>query len=70
MYRCQWFNGTWHSPPDVESLAGKKQSLRHLEKLLSDYNFSVLHVITGQHGSSDNANIMVADNIDVSVSDV
>ena len=62
-------------PPDVESLAGKKskkwkQSLCHLDKPLSDFNLSVSHVITSQQGSSDNVNITVADNIDVSVSDV
>ena len=71
--KCINVNGTWHSPPDVESLAGKKskkwkQSLRHLDKPLSDFNLSVLHVITSQQGSSDNVNITVADNIDVSVS--
>ena len=73
--KCINVNGTWHSPPDVESLAGKKskkwkQSLRHLDKPLSDFNLSVSHVITSQQGSSDNVNITVADNIDVSVSDV
>ena len=51
-------------------LAGKKskkwkQSLRHLDKPLSEFNLSVSHVITSQQGSSDNVNITVADNIDV-----
>ena len=47
--KCICVNGNWCSPSDVESLAGKKakkckQSLRHLDKPLSDYILSGSHV--------------------------
>ena len=68
--KCICVNGNWYSPSpsDVESLAGKKakkwkQSLRHLDKPLSDYILSGSHVRTGQQGSSlDNAKVTVVDN--------
>ena len=63
--KCICVNGNWYSPSDVESLVGKKakkwkQSLRPLDKPLSDYILSGSHVRTGQQGSSfDNANVTV-----------
>ena len=75
--KCILVNSVWYSPPEVESLAGKKskkwkQSLRHLDKPLFDYILSGSHVSTCQQGpssvvqigsSSDISNITVVDNI-------
>ena len=79
--KCICVNGNWCSPSDVESLAGKKakkwkQSLRHLDKPLSDYILSGSLVRTGQQGSVvDNTGATgsvvgghVSDNESVSVS--
>ena len=38
--KCVLVNGSWYSPTEVEGLAGKKQSLQHLGKPLSEYSLS------------------------------
>ena len=52
--KCVLVGGKWYTPPEVESLAGKKakkwrQSLLHLGRPLSEYNLSPLDAHCLQH---------------------
>ena len=72
--KCVLINGSWLSPSEMESLAGKKakkwkQSLQHLDKPLSHYILSCSSVSLSQQSiSADNANRDVVDNTGVSQS--
>ena len=72
--KCVLINGSWFSPSEVESLAGKKakkwkQSLQHLDKPLSHYILSCSSVSLSQQSiSANNANRDVVDNTGVSQS--
>ena len=72
--KCVLVNGSWFSPSEVESLAGKKakrwkQSLQHLHKPLSDYILSCSSVSLSQQSmSAVNTNTTVVDNTGTSQS--
>ena len=64
--KCILANDNWYSPPEFESLAGKKarkwkQSLHHLGKPLSDYVLSCTPASRGQQDTSSCTQAVVDD---------